>query len=390
MLACLLCLSMAPAAQSTDAQARASANLQSGRMSARHQAVQRIEIVQQRGARPRFSPDGSVMIFDRLNDDEFYDLYLGTREGRVIRSLTEGRQDLPQRNNGNGRVHPSGAFVVFVSEEASHFGGSMRRLGDPGIGLFSNFRATTAEANGVWRLTNIDIKKGMFDRTVAKAAVNPVFSPDGRTFVWTERYASGGNHNWGRWRIKAADVVVRSGQPELQRERDLYTPKGSYATAMAFLDSRHLLFSGNPEGQHEYGMDQYILDLDTNTVKNLTNTPGAWEEGSCVAPNGRIVYMTNIASRFPLDFKEANWAGQPTERDYYIMDGDGGNKERLTFFNDPSSPEYVGGRAIVAACDISPDGRFLAGTLGVDVSTGKRAELVLKVIVAEFRTPLKA
>ena len=137
---------------------------------------------------------------------------------------------------------------------------------------------------------------------------------------------------------------------------------------MGFLDGRRLLFAGNPEGQHEYGMDLYILDLNSGRIQNLTQSPKGWEEGSCIAPNGRIVYISNAESRYELDPNDANWATQPLERDYFIMNSDGSNKERLTFFNDPAAPEYLGGerwgrRAMSRR-------RYLACTLGVDMGTG--------------------
>jgi Tol biopolymer transport system component len=347
-----------------------------------------IRILHQSGARPRFSPDGTRFVFDRRNSDGLYDVYVSDLNGQILRAVTEGQSGVPQRNNGNARYDPSGRFIVFVSEEEEHFGKNIPGIGDPGIGLMSNFRATPAEGGAFWTLTDTPIKKNIFHGMKVMAVVNPVFSSDGRMFVWTERYDNGGNNDWGRWRIRAADFVVTDGRPSLRNDHVLYTPsQGDYATAMGFLDSGRLLFAGNPDGQHEYGMDQYVLEIGSKRLRRLTSTPEVWEEGSCIAPNGRIVYMTNIASRHKIDFDEADWFRQPTERDYYIMDADGGNQERITFFNDPDASEYLGGRAIVAACDVSPDGRYLAGTLGVDTSKGARAALVLKIILAEFRTP---
>ncbi len=355
----------------------------------RHERLVSLLLLHDSGARPRFSPDGTQIVFDRENADGFYDVYLSDLKGRIIRSLTEGRSGVPQRNNGNARFHPSGRYVVFVSEEAEHFGMRMKRMGDPGIGLFSNFRATTPQADNFWTLTDIPIKESMRDRTVAQAVVNPVFSPDGDTFVWTERYAGGGNHNWGRWRLKTAAFEVSNGRPALRSERVLYTPgKGNYATAMGYLGPTRILFAGNPDGQHEYGMDQYVLDTSSSRVRQLTETPKVWEEGSCVAPNGQIVYMTNIASREALDFEDPNWAAQPVERDYFLMNADGSEQEQLTFFNDPDAPEYMG-RVITAACDVSRDGRYLAGTIGIDEGRGGRAMLRLKTVLIEFRPPLR-
>jgi Tol biopolymer transport system component len=359
---------------------------------ARSSKIRSIRIVHEVGARPRFSPDGTRIVFDRLNTDRYYDVYTSRADGSDVRPITDGKSGIGQRNNGNAMYHPDGKFIVFVSEEMDHIGNTMRRLGDPGIGLFSNFYATTPDGTQFWQLTDIPIKRNLRDRnTPSVGSVNPVFSHDGSRFVWTERYAEGGNNNWGRWRIKIADFRVVDGRPELRNERVLFTPeRGNYATAMEFLDERRLVMAGNLEGQHEYGMDQYVLDIESGRTTNLTNTPEVWEEDSTVSPNGRIVYMTNTNSRYKFDKGRADWFTQPVEREYYIMNADGSGKERLTYFNDPQAPEHLDNRVLVAAVDISPDGRYMTGIVGVDHGKGNRREnVVLKVGMFEFATPLR-
>lgn len=152
-----------------------------------------------------------------------------------------------------------------------------------------------------------------------------------------------------------------------------------------FPNGRQLLLAGNLDGQHEYGMDQYILDLPTGQLTNLQNSPTVWEEDAAISPDGNtIVYTSNATSRYEFDFDDPNWPAQPLEREYWLMTADGMHKERLSYFNDPEAPEYLGRRVIVAASDISPDGRFLVGTLGVDFGTERRAEVALKIILIEF------
>ena len=206
--------------------------------------------------------------------------------------------------------------------------------------------------------------------------------------MWTERYDGG--EGWGEWRLKMADFRVRNGEPRLENVRVAYEPKvGNYVTALAFLDSDTLLVAGNLEGQDEYGMDLYRLDIKSGKSTNLLNTPEYWEEGSCVSPSGRhIAFMTNKDSRYKFDTSDKNWASQKVERDYYLMRSDGSNKERLTFFNDSGAPEYQGGRDMVAICEFSPDGKYLAGTLGIDTSTGKKRRLALKIVLIDLKDRL--
>ncbi len=346
-----------------------------------------IRLLQQSGARPRFSPDGSRIVFDRKNPDGYYDVYLTDLQGQNLLALTEGRPGIAQRNNGNAVFDPSGRYGVFISEEEEHYSDNLQWMGDPGVGLFSNLWAADLNGERFWKLTDVPIKQTLADGIPAMAVVNPLFAPDGSSLLWTERYSEGGNHNWGLWRIKIAGFTVGADGPRLEGERVLFTPQtGTYVTAMGFLSPTELLVAGNLDGQHEYGMDEYVLDLETGGLLNLTDSPALWEEGACVAPDGRIIIMSNAYSPYAYDFSDPAWSAQKMERDFIVMDADGGGQQRLTYFNDPAAPEYLGWPVIVAASDVSPDGRYLAATLGVDFGTGRR-DMVLKIVLIEFGQP---
>jgi uncharacterized protein (TIGR03437 family) len=279
--------------------------------------------------------------------------------------------------------------VIFVSETQDHFIDESPSSGDPGIGLFSNLWAADLNTGRFWQLTDIPIKKTLTDGIVAMATVNPNISPEGTQLVWTERYANAGNFNWGRWRLKTSPLTITENSVSLAGERVLYAPNvGNYVTSMGFFDLTQMVVAGNLAGQHEFGMDLYRLSTLTGETRQLLNTADTWEEGACISPNGRyIVYMTNATSRYRLNFNDADWASQPLEREYFLMDANGGSVERLTYFNDASAREYLGRRVITAACSFSPDGRYLTGTLGVDYGTEQRAALELKVARIEFASP---
>lgn len=347
-------------------------------------AIESIKMLHQEGARPRFAPDGKSFAFDRKNKDGYYDVYISDLEGNIIKNVTEAKDGIKQRNNGNPTFDSTGGYLIFISEENDHFLDNQKYLADPGVGLFSNLYVTDLNSDQFWQLTNIPIKKTLTDRVPATATVNPHFSNDGKTLIWTERYADGGNNNWGKWRLKAADFVIENGQPNIKNERVVFTPaKGNYVTFMGQLDSDEWVVSGNLDGQHEYGMDQYILNINAKTYKNLTDTPEYWEEDSSITPFGKIIYMSNVDSTYTFDFNK-NWASQPTERDYYIMNADGSDKQRLTYFNQEGAPEYSGYRVLAVAADVSPDGTYMVSTLGYDFGKNKR-DVVLKIALIKFK-----
>ena len=164
---------------------------------AQNPKINSIKIIQEKGVRPRFSPNSKYFVFDRKNNDGYYDLYVSDLSGKIITNVTENRAGIHQRNNGNGVYHPSKNYIVFISEENDHFLDNAKYLADPGVGLFSNLYATDLSGNKFWKLTDITIKKALADGIPATATVNPHFLENG-TLVWTERYAEGGNLNWGK------------------------------------------------------------------------------------------------------------------------------------------------------------------------------------------------
>ncbi len=347
--------------------------------------IDRIRLLVQSGARAHWAPDSKRVLFDRRGDDGYADVYIADLSGNVS-AITAGKSGIGSRNNGNAVFHPSGDFIVFVSEEDRHMFGKNKLIGDPGLGIFCNLWATDPSGSQYWKLTDIPIRRKLFERTPVMATVNPHFNKDGSLLVWTERYG-GDQGDWGRWRLKIARFVVRQGEPRLEDERVVFEPTtGNYVTAMGFLDANRLLVSGNLDGQHEFGMDLYSLDWKTGRTANLLDSPESWEEGACVSPDGRrIVFMSNRESPYKLDRKNKDWASQLLEREYYMMRSDGRDLERLTHINDPEAPEYLGGRNMVAVCEFSPNGRYIAGTLGIDTRSDNKRRLELKLILMHLK-----
>lgn len=79
-------------------------------------------------------------------------------------------------------------------------------------------------------------------------------------------------------------------------------------------------------------MDLATYRFSTDTMVNLTNTPGIWDEHGHKGEDGRIVW---ISSRGYLVASEL-------QTEFWIMDGDGLNQRRLSFFNDSNSSQYLG------------------------------------------------
>jgi hypothetical protein len=149
--------------------------------------------------------------------------------------------------------------------------------------------------------------------------------------------------------IRTADIVYDDGVPRLARER-------------VVLDSRQLPFRCDLESQnfrppdereltfstYDYnGGEAFVLDLETGAVRNLTNTPGGYEEPEGIFPDGG---WTTIETD-----RENGMGGSGHQYiDIWKVPLDGsGRAERLTEFT-----RFEGFKATNPV--ISDDGRFMA------------------------------
>ncbi len=352
----------------------------------RGREVANIQVIQEKGGRACWSPEGDKIAFDRQESDGYFDLFVMRPGESSVLAITRGKPGANQLHNGNPAWHPAGGYIVFVSEEEHHYGVGNRWPGNPGVGVFCNLWATDEEGNRFWKLTHIPVKQKRDDGVPVMGVLNPRFSHSGSRLMWTERYDEGGK--WGRWRVKAADFLLGEDGPWLENETVLFQPgtgMGCYVTAMGFSpDDCSVLLAGNLDGQDEYGMDLYTYNLETGELTNLQNSPTVWEEGASWSPDGKsIVYMTDLGSN--LDFGDPHWYWQPRSGEYWIMNADGSSKRRLTYFNHPAYPEYMGKPVIAAACSFDREGRRLVGTIGVDWGTEERADFKLQLVLIELR-----
>jgi hypothetical protein len=91
----------------------------------------------------------------------------------------------------------------------------------------------------------------------------------------------------------------------------------------------------------------YTLELATGKLTRLTTQD--YNEHAQYSPDGRtIAWMSTNGIR-----------GRGT--DYWLMDADGSNKRRLTYFNKWNHPEYTGESTVVADLSWRPDGTAFAG-----------------------------
>ena len=313
----------------------------------------------------------NTIAYDKPNASGLYDVWTMGADGSNDTCLTCSAAAVAKvgsLNKGNPDWHPSGAFIAFEAQGGASLGQVADAADFPGSGWSNNLWIMDAAGQNFWQITNLPEAGGV---------IYPRFSPDGTKLSWGQRVeaTSLAGGIWGTWELMVADFVVSpSGVPSVQNTQTL-TPSYKpgileyYYEPHAFSsDNQTVYFMSNigPGGTPFFGgpgpMDVYSLNLGTNQLTALTSTPGQWNEFPTVIPGGtNLVYMSTVgAGAMVGHFKGDLW----------VMNADGTSKYRLTYFNDPNSPDYLPGGVITADPAFNADGTELAiyGNLGLNQS----------------------
>ncbi len=326
-------------------------------------------LVDSGGGRVDWSHKNNMIALCKLGPDNFYDVYTMNPDGSGQVSLTHGKAQIPDRNNGIPEWHPSGDFIVFQSQDPKlnipFFAKSRESyLTQGGSGLHNNLWIVTKDGKRFFQLTHL--KEREF-------TLHPHFSHDGTKLLWTER-TLGGKRFGGKWVLKLADFAFDNNHgPTLQNITILEpcSQKGIFYESHGFSpDDSKIIFSANIGRKSRVDLDIWTMDLNTGRLTQLTDTAGVWDEHAQYSPDGKkIVWISSQG----FDFRPTkNW-GETLLTEFWIMDATGANKHRLTYFNEPGFPEYTGERTICADSAWNNDGTKLIGSQRV----GKRNRIIL-------------
>ncbi len=319
-------------------------------------------------ARPLYDEYYDVVVFSMDNpDDEVW--------------LTHNAPGAPQKHNGNPAWHPSGEFIVFTAENED-VPDEYDPVAKPGRGVNCNLWLAKADGSDFWQLTNY--KTAIWN---AKGVIHPQFSPDGNQLFWAERVVDDASTYWGKWVITVATFIDDGyGKPYLDhiQSHDPGSQPCFYESHAFSHDGNKVMFTGNlKEGQHEIGMDIYEMDLYTEDLTQLTMSPTDWDEHAHRSPvNEQIVWMSSMGLdvEFPDDMGPLEWRYYLAS-ELWIMDADGFNKQRVTFYNEHGHPHNKAERTAVSDSAWSPDGKSLIVLVahydGIGPSSTGSTELVL-------------
>ena len=311
------------------------------RPSAAADLVSRVTTLRPGGARMDWL--GDRIAFDMRGADGQWAAYTMRPDGSDARCVSCGVPGLPQRHVGQPAWHPSGRYLVVQAEKEKHARVRMKRVVTPGAGVLNDLYVIDLQGGPATLIREVDDTRG-------DGILHAHFSKDGNRLSWTEMQEAGSlrkGKEFGYWALMVADFRVSGGRPRLENVQK-YTPGGrAFHENHGFSpDGTLLAFASNFESKKRFESHIYTLDLRTQKINRLTFE--AYNEHAQFSPDGStIAWITTLGNR-------------NNGTDYWLMNRDGSNKRRLTFFNQPGHKHHNGQKVVVADLAWRPDGRAFA------------------------------
>jgi hypothetical protein len=301
------------------------------------------------------------ILYDMKGKDKYYDLYTSLPDGTKDTCITCNSKFLPNKHISNAFWHPSGKWVLAVVEKASHKGPKWES--NPGIGSFCD----------IWLISD-DGKKGHLlveqPNDNDHGIIAPRFSKDGKKISWTERKKNVNvldpKRHFGFWVIKTADFTF--GKDSLPQITNIKTfepgGEGFYECYGFSPDNRRLIFCSSMGEKSAWTQQIFTMDTSGTDLKKLTDT--LYNEHACYTPDGKkIVWMSSVGNKN----KGTDW---------WIMNVDGTEKKRISFFNDKKSKQFEGKTRWCGMISFSPDGKRFIGGVQLSLVTQEG-----KIVMAE-------
>ncbi|WZO99320.1 hypothetical protein EP7_000919 [Isosphaeraceae bacterium EP7] len=328
-----------------------------------------IRAFRDQGGQVHWSPRGEDRIlYASRGRDGYYDVHSAAPDGSHDICLTCNTPGLPGKHVGSPAWHPSMRWIVVVAEKPVHPGTSFDAL--PGFGAYSDLWCLSVAGDKAIRLTDLPADPD-------HGVIIPRFSPDGKQLVWSARVERPKlfdlKQHFGYWAINIADFVEGQVGPALQNLR-VYEPGGRafYETYGFSRDGRRVLFCSSMNQRSSWDQQIYTIDLGSGDVRQLTQKD--YNEHAFETPDGRtIVWMSN---------RQSTRGGT----DWWMMDANGTNQRRLTYFNEPGSRDDMGKPVWAGLGSFSPDGRRFIGDIQTNLLT--QAALI-KMIELPDQSPQK-
>lgn len=277
----------------------------------------------------------------------------------IYSSNTDGSNELAIAYSGwpNDRhqwveeIDPTGQFLICYVEKTDYVTETdhTRSQSDaiPGYGAYTDIWLLKRDGSQAWMLvqTANDYSDGV---------IHGALSPDGTKFAWSQRVkapVSGSlSEGAGCYDFKVADISYGS-SPALSNTQS-FRPGNVMALGEVESisnDNSNFLFYSSYESNSIIATPVYRMNIASGAITKLTTE--SFAQCPTYTPDGsRILYMTGQdCDIFPLSVQGADW---------WIMNYDGSDKQRITWMNKKNSPQCQNAYRLAGVACFDTDSTF--------------------------------
>lgn len=297
----------------------------------------------------------STVAYNKPDAKGNYKIYLSDTLGNNERPLSFAgwRSD---RHQWAEEWYPNGEYIFCYIEKAEYAPEKdhKRKPVDavPGYGAYTDLWLVSRDGKRAWQLTDLP-------NNYNSGIIHSAISEDGKMFAWSERIKApkflNMNQAAGSYVFRVADFVLDS-VPHFANIRT-FQPGGKLACnelESISKDKTTLAFYSTFESKNLFATPIYTLNMVTGEIKKLTTE--SFAQAPAFTPDGKkIVYMTGAGCDiFPFEIQGADW---------WIMNTDGTEKQRLTFMNKKKHPQSVGHYRLAGSLSFVSNNSFLGGVM---------------------------
>lgn len=362
------------------------------------------------------SADGTRLAYARRDPRDWYlDIWTLRPSGREKTCIT-CELPAPTKHRGAPAWHPDGEWLLFSAENDDVRTRKADRMAEPATALNTNLWAVAANGAKALALTAFAT-----DYKDPRGVLAPIVAPDGKQIAWAGpmeadaaeevadkpvktspegvEQAPAKGYEWGRWGVFLADQEIVDGVPVVRNVRMLAPSRQDafYQVDDWSQDGRRLLLTASAaRGQGLASLDIYEYDLAADRLRPLTQTAD-WDHHAHYSADGRqVVWASSRGLNVTFRSVEGlNWR-RDVRTELWVMNRDGSEPRRLTFFNERGhrdqawfrSRVFRTPRVFVSDNVCLLDGTRAAAVLGYEASAGQLGG-VLAVLDLNRAAPAK-
>jgi Tol biopolymer transport system component len=309
------------------------------------------------------SPGGAQYLVNKNDSNGVPQIYVGQTGSTTPICITcTNAVNGPTANRGKMQPHwtPSGQWIVLAVEQPTFTppAGSTQQMIEGWLesGLWMDMWAVSPDGSAWYKL------QGFEAPNTANGFTGVAFTPNGQYAVWAQ--IVNGNvleYEFGQWQLILAEFQVLNGVPSFTNPKNITPANTDWVEPGNFSSNGTDLVltadTGFPNHANVQGMDQFVLNVFTGQITNLTNSPAIWDEHGVFSADGEKIFFM---SSYPYSSNPYASTVIFLKTEFMMMNKDGSGLQQISHFNVPGYPEYSVQGSVAANGEWSLDGTSIS------------------------------